>query len=106
MTSLLSTYTSLFCFLLLAFIFYSRHQLARVMFAEAVGHKFPLAGRGLVKTLPLLLLVAALFCAFYYPIVLSNSVGTWRPGIVHPSLMLSFNVSARKRSTVPISMRS
>ena len=33
-TKLLSVYTSLFCFLALGFIFYSRHQLARLMFPE------------------------------------------------------------------------
>jgi len=38
MTSLLSTYTSLFCFLLLGFIFYSRHGLDRAMFSEVISH--------------------------------------------------------------------
>lgn len=33
-TKLLSVYASLFCFLILGFIFYSRHQLARLMFPE------------------------------------------------------------------------
>ena len=33
--TLLATYTSLFCFLLLGFVFYVRHTLARWMFPEA-----------------------------------------------------------------------
>jgi len=39
--AILSTYTSLFCFLALGFIFYSRHQLARWMFRNlsmTLGH--------------------------------------------------------------------
>lgn len=38
-TKLLSVYTSLFCFLALGFIFYSRHQLARIMFPEYFGRE-------------------------------------------------------------------
>jgi hypothetical protein len=37
-TKLLSVYTSLFCFLILGFIFYIRHELARIMFeSECYG---------------------------------------------------------------------
>jgi len=39
-TKLLSVYTSLFCFLTLGFIFYSRHPLARLMFP----HYFDFSG--------------------------------------------------------------
>lgn len=41
MTSLLSAYTSLFCFLLLGFIFNSRHALARLMFPDFVSRATP-----------------------------------------------------------------
>jgi hypothetical protein len=34
---ILGTYTSLFCFLILAFIFYRRHTLARLMFRDSLG---------------------------------------------------------------------
>jgi hypothetical protein len=34
---ILGTYTSLFCFLTLAFIFYRRHTLARLMFRDSLG---------------------------------------------------------------------
>jgi hypothetical protein len=78
-TSLLSTYTSLFCFLLLGFIFYSRHSLARLMFPEVFG-KTAVAGsskRGrhfsgtrsmqfLVGILPALLILSSLGCVFAY----------------------------------------
>jgi hypothetical protein len=43
-TSLLATYTSLFCFLLLGLIFYSRHTLARVMFPEFFGRSLRIPG--------------------------------------------------------------
>jgi hypothetical protein len=36
-TSLLSVYTSLFCFLLLAYIFYQRRLLAKLMFCDHLG---------------------------------------------------------------------
>lgn len=45
----LSTYSSLFCFLVLGFIFYSRHQLARFMFPEYFGGEMAYSTPGFVK---------------------------------------------------------
>jgi hypothetical protein len=65
-TRFLSTYTSLFCFLLLAFLFYSRHALARAMFRKR--------GSGLIAVAPLLLIAASLTIVFAYHVVLDASV--------------------------------
>ncbi len=84
-TSLLSTYTSLFCFLLLGFIFYSRHQLARLMFPRFFSFYSPdvdLTVRGMrelmrffVAILPGLLIISSLICVYLYHSVLDRSVG-------------------------------
>jgi hypothetical protein len=82
-TGILSTYTSLFCFLILGFIFYSRHQLARAMFPEQLQRKrsqyrkpgaLLLSGRYLVRLLPLVLIIGSIVCAFKYQQLLVTSV--------------------------------
>jgi hypothetical protein len=81
-TKILSTYTSLFCFLILGFIFYSRHQLARAMFPEHFQRRTSsklitstlFAWDGFVKLLPLILVVGSITCAFRYQRLLINSV--------------------------------
>ena len=45
----LSTFTTLFCFLILGFIFYSRHPLARWMFRDVLGVRW-----GLTRTMSIL----------------------------------------------------
>ena len=54
--NLYSTYTSLFCFLVLGFVFYSRHSIARWMFPEYIGAKKHM-GHSVIAILPLILLV-------------------------------------------------
>jgi hypothetical protein len=81
-TKILSTYTSLFCFLILGFIFYSRHQLARAMFPEFFQQRTSsrnltsalTIGRAFVKLLPLLLILGSISCAFKYQHLLISSV--------------------------------
>src|SRR5438132_11804807 len=66
--TLLATYTSLFCFLLLGFVFYVRHTLARWMFPEACAGKASTpdtrvvarVGHALITAAPMLLIVASL----------------------------------------------
>ena len=71
-TSLLSSYTSLFCFLLLAFIFYSRHSLGRTMFPEE--HDISARIRALLVGLaPAVLIIMSLGCVFNYHRILSTS---------------------------------
>jgi hypothetical protein len=89
-SSVLSTYASLFCFLMLAFIFYSRHALARVMFdqrsfappgyknvfREFLARVAPILPRVIVSMLPALLIIAALLCVFAYHATLDASLVT------------------------------
>ena len=71
-TKFLSVYTSLSCFLLLGFIFYSRHTLARWMFRPA-GRRS--RGFGLfVGLLPLFMILACACCIGAYHWLLQNSV--------------------------------
>lgn len=88
----LSTYTSLFCFLLLGFIFYSRHILAKWFFPDIAGsrtapstsavdtmwdHLF-VGLRGFlsvfVRLLPFLLICSALFMTYRYHQILTEAV--------------------------------
>lgn len=91
-TKLFSVYTSLFCFLLLGFIFYLRHSLARKMFREFDVEEKPHQSRfvGLVRkylrrsqtwfvnTLPLLFITCSLILVFQYNDVLQREVNTVR----------------------------
>src|SRR6266403_4723810 len=79
-TRLLGSLTSLFCFLILAFVFYSRHQLARFMFPRYVQRYsgFAMFSRSLVRVLPLGLMAGSLFCMFRYLSVLIQSVSVHR----------------------------
>jgi hypothetical protein len=85
-TKLLSVYTSLFCFLTLGFIFYSRHQLARLMFPEYFERKpgdlritrrsrmLKRIWRGFIVLLPLFFIAASLISVFQYNDVLNLNV--------------------------------
>jgi hypothetical protein len=72
-TPLLSTYTSLFCFLLLAFIFYSRHALGRAMFPQQT-YASARVRAACVGIAPAVLIAASLVCVFYYHGSFSASV--------------------------------
>jgi hypothetical protein len=67
----LGVYTSLFAFLVLAFLFYSRERIARGMFRKAPDGFRP---RAAFTWLPLLLICASLLCVFYYHGVLGVSI--------------------------------
>ncbi len=68
----LSTYTSLFCFLLLGYLFYIRHSLGRLMFyTKPDGH---VAIRAFVSLVPLLLILSSLSLVFLYHYFLMESL--------------------------------
>jgi len=92
-TKLLSVYTSLFCFLLLGYIFYSRHTLARRMFPQFVNRTgaqpatgdshvlqrlFRRAQISFLNALPLLFIASSLVLAFQYNDVLKSEVNRVR----------------------------
>ena len=69
----LGTYTSLFCFLLLAFVFYSRHNVARWMFGPQLNLGKSTA-RGLFSALPLVLIVGSACLVYGYHVQLEASI--------------------------------
>jgi hypothetical protein len=100
-TGYLSTYTSMFCFLCLGFVFYSRHQLAPRMFARlgpgretgsdygfesrwgrrimSAARRFArnaaaATGRTFVPILPFLLIVTSFYCSLAYHRTLSDAL--------------------------------
>jgi hypothetical protein len=69
---LLSAYASLFCFLLLALVFYFRHNLARFFFS--ISDLKPNRGRTVVIVLPALLIVLCVASALSYQRLLNYSI--------------------------------
>jgi hypothetical protein len=69
----LGTYTSLFCFLLLAFVFYSRHNIARWMFGRQLNAGASWLG-GFFSVLPLLLIIGSACLVFEYHSQLEASI--------------------------------
>jgi len=78
----MSVYASLFCFLILGFIFYSRHALARLMFPEIYGPKgttfffklLRICWTTVVRFLPLLLIAASVLSVFEYHSLLARTL--------------------------------
>lgn len=77
-SKIFAVYTSLFCFLLLGFIFYSRHFLAKVMFPTYAGYagsaKSRHFGSIFINLLPLVFIIASFLLIFAYNEVLDRSV--------------------------------
>jgi hypothetical protein len=80
----LSTYTSLFCFLMLGYIFYIRHSLGRLMFfTKPDGH---VAVRAFVSVVPLLLILASLgLVALYHHYLLDSLTLFSERGVMAPT---------------------
>jgi len=73
-TYLLATYTSLFCFLVLGFVFYGRHQLARYLFDEDFTSWKDRVWWHVLAWLPLALTVACLMLVVFYHSALDDSL--------------------------------
>jgi hypothetical protein len=71
----LSTYTSMFCFLLLGYLFYIRHSLGRLMFYTRPDGKVML--RAFISFVPLLLILASLSLVFLYHHYLLDSLAVF-----------------------------
>lgn len=69
----LALYTSLFCFLLLGFLFYSRHTLARWMFPKKSDRASSRISR-LIAWLPFVCIVACFACVLLYQYTLDRSI--------------------------------
>ena len=83
-TKFLSTYTSMFCFLMLAYFFYIRHWLGRLMFYTKGDGDVAL--RRLVSLVPLLLILASLGLVFLYHHYLVDSLIVFSEiGVIKPT---------------------
>lgn len=81
---ILSVYVSLFCFLILAFIFFSRHRLARLMFSEYCLRQSIKSTRKIIisklkifiiNALPILMIITSLACLLGYHYILERHLG-------------------------------
>lgn len=127
-TKILSVYTPLFCFLILGFIFYSRHILARLMFPEFFGKAYAKAHmikfgpfmtsaiRSIIRIMPLCLIVLSIIFAFTYHFLLDESINDRRRslraelGISDLMIVrrraeseLNAKIDVQKRLNIPIS---
>ena len=78
----LSTYTSLFCFLMLAYLFYIRHWLGRLMFfTRADGH---IRFRSFLAVVPLLLILGSLtLVALYHHYLMASLLVFTQQGVTN-----------------------
>lgn len=97
----LSTYTSLFCFLMLGYLFYVRHWLGRLMFfTRADGH---VGFRSVLALTPLLLILASLsFVALYHHYIMDSLLTFTQQGVVSPTTDILKSVDYRE---IPDSMQ-
>jgi len=90
----MNTYTSMFCFLVFAYVFYSRHTFARCMFARRGQH---FAVRFWVSVLPLLFICCSIGCAIEYHRELGEALDALAAaGARLPSSALLSKIDARE----------
>jgi MFS family permease len=90
----MNTYTSMACFLAFAYIFYSRHTLARWMFARR-GERFGV--RFWVSALPVLFICCSIVCAIAYHYELGGALNALaEAGARLPSSVLLSKIDARE----------
>jgi hypothetical protein len=90
----MNTYTSMSCFLVFAYVFYSRHALARCMFARRGGH---FALRLWVSVLPVLFICGSIGCAIAYHHELGEALDALAAaGARLPSSVLLSKIDARE----------
>jgi hypothetical protein len=90
----MNTYTSMSCFLVFAYVFYSRHTLARWMFARRGEH---FAVRFWVSVLPLLFICCSIGCAIAYHRELGQALDALAAaGARLPSSVLLSKIDARE----------
>ncbi|HEX8711304.1 MAG TPA: hypothetical protein VF730_05475 [Terracidiphilus sp.] len=93
-TKFLNTYASLACFLVFAYIFYSRHFLARSMFRRQGEHMSP---RAWISVLPAVFVACSIASAIAYHSVLGSSLDTLSLAGAHvPTSMLLAKIDYRE----------
>jgi membrane-anchored glycerophosphoryl diester phosphodiesterase (GDPDase) len=73
-TAYMTTYTSMFCFLIVALIFYRRHRLGSYLLPENWDKKSRLTGRFMISWLPFTLILITLVSIGIYHITLNSSI--------------------------------
>ena len=73
-TGYLTTYTSMFCFLIVALIFYRRHRLGSYLLPETWDKKSRIFGRFIISWLPFVLILITLCSIATYHITLNITV--------------------------------
>ena len=91
----LSTYTSMFCFLMLGYLFYIRHWLGRLMFfTRADGH---VVLRSFVAFVPLLLILCSLgLVALYHYYLMQSLVVFTQQGVMNSTTDILKSVDYRE----------
>jgi len=91
----LSTYTSMFCFLMLGYLFYIRHWLGRLMFfTRADGHVML---RSFVAFVPLLLILSSLgLVALYHYYLMQSLVVFTQQGVMNSTTDILKSVDYRE----------
>ena len=87
-TGYLTTYTSMFCFLIVALIFYRRHRLGSYLDPETWDKKSRLIGRFMISWLPFVLIIITLCSIAVYHITLNTAVNISNPGALKMSEVL------------------
>jgi hypothetical protein len=97
----LSTYTSLFCFLMLGYLFYIRHWLGRLMFFTRSDGR--VAFRGFVAFMPLVLILCSLgFVASYHSFLMQSLLVFTQQGVISTTADILKSVDYRE---IPFSMQ-
>jgi membrane-anchored glycerophosphoryl diester phosphodiesterase (GDPDase) len=73
-TGYLTTYTSMFCFLVVALVFYRRHRLGSYLLPETWDKRSRIIGRFMISWLPLILTLITLCSIAVYHITLNHAV--------------------------------
>lgn len=90
----LNTYASLMCFLVFAYIFYSRHLLARAMFHRTERQ---IAARAWITLLPFVLICCSIACVITYHIELDSSLALIAAhGVYQPTEVLLEKIDYRE----------
>ncbi len=100
-TKFLSTYTSMFCFLMLGYLFYIRHWLGRLMFSTRSDGKVML--RGFLVVLPLILIASSLlFVALYHYFLMASLSVFTQQGVLNSTKDILDSVDYRE---IPYSLQ-
>jgi len=83
-TSFLTAYCSMFCFLIVAFVFYRRHRMGSYLLPELWEKPTRIAGRLVVSWLPLILIFLTAASIIVYHFLLDMTLLEWEKALRSP----------------------